>query len=242
MGRTHGPASSSWIQALPGPRPALRVRVAGTVDRPCRPAGRCVQAPSPRPPGRLAPGLPFDRLQPFGNSTRFPFDRARRHCRPPCRKARDHRQRLLRPRDWMHGLSGHPSSGTGGPRVPPWRGTREAPNLSAAGRGRPARPAALDRCRSRLAPDVPDTGRRPARPVVVRAGNGIATPSRANGRPTPDLHPAGNCCFRVNKSDPGYDRSSTGPTVGHAPTSPYAAWPSAASGICATVSPCSAHP
>jgi len=49
-------------------------------------------------------------------------------------------------------------------------------------------------------------------------------------------------CFRVNKSDPGYDRSSTGPTVGYAPISPYATWPSATSSICAIVSPCSERP
>jgi len=71
VGRAHGPAPLQRLQALPRPRPALRVRVAGTVDQPCRPAGQRVQVPSPRPLDRLESRPRFDRLHLIGNNTRF---------------------------------------------------------------------------------------------------------------------------------------------------------------------------
>jgi len=117
----------------------------------------------------------------------FPIDRVQRHCRPPFRKAHDHRQRslfrtsVIRDRRTLYlamaGNTGKPEPAEllqGGP----W----------------PARPAALEQCRSCPAPHPPDTGRQTARPVVVCARNGIAGRSRTNGRPPPDHHPTGNCC------------------------------------------------
>jgi len=102
----------------------------------------------------------------------FPTDRVQRHCQTPFRKMRDHRKRILRLRGGMRSLFRTSVIRDRRPPVPPWRGTREDPNRpdrSVAGRGRPARP------------------------VVVRARNGIAGPSRANGCPPPDHHPTGNC-------------------------------------------------